>query len=135
MRRVLFDTNVYSALMAGDQDIAGILSGYDAVLISPVVVGELLDGFRGGRRERENREILDRFAGKPRSVHIPVTDTTAEWFAEIKAQLKRKGKPIPINDVWIAASCMEHGAYLFSPDRHFDYIDGLLRTGGRPRAS
>ena len=58
---------------------------------------------------------------------MPITDSTAEWYAEVKRMLRRKGSPIPLNDVWIAASCMEHGAKLLSFDAHFAEIDGLLR--------
>ncbi len=125
--RVLIDTNAYAALMGGDTRVADELGRSEAVLLSPVVIGELLDGFLSGSRARENREILDRFREKPRTVCVPVTDTTADWFAEIKRNLRRKGKPIPINDVWIAASCMEHGARLLSFDSHFAEIEGLLR--------
>lgn len=127
MQRVLLDTNAYCALMTGDGRVADALQKSQAILLSAVVVGELLDGFRGGTRNQENRLILERFREKPRTVCVPLTDTTAEWFAEIKHMLKRKGKPIPINDVWIAASCMEHGAQLMSFDGHFAEIDGLLR--------
>jgi len=49
-------------------------------------------------------------------VCVPITDATAEWFAEIKRMLRKKGNPIPSNDVWIAASCMEHGCHLLSFD-------------------
>ena len=125
--RVLIDTNAYSALIAGDGRVADILAESDAVLLSPVVIGELYDGFRGGSRNRENREILQRFREKPRTICIPVTENTAEWFAEIKQILRIKGNPIPMNDVWIAASCMEHGASLLSFDKHFTEINGLLR--------
>lgn len=120
MGRVLIDTNAYTALLGGNEKIADELSESDAVLVSPVVLGELLDGFAGGDRYSENRE-------KPRTVCVPITDETAEWFALIKQQLRKKGKPVPINDVWIAASCMEHGAKLISLDAHFSHIDGLLR--------
>jgi len=51
---------------------------------------------------------------------------TAERFALIKDALKRKGKPIPVNDIWIAAQCMETGAILLSRDLHFSAIEGLL---------
>ncbi|HAW87232.1 MAG TPA: VapC toxin family PIN domain ribonuclease, partial [Spirochaetaceae bacterium] len=66
------------------------------------------------------------FRQKPRTSLVPITDATAEWFASLKQQLKRKGTLIPINDVWIAASCLEHGAGLLSLDRHFSAVDGLL---------
>jgi tRNA(fMet)-specific endonuclease VapC len=125
--RCLLDTNAYSALIAGDERIADVLRDAEAVLLSPVVIGELYDGFRGGTRNARNREILEGFRRKPRTVMVPILDETAEWFAEIKQMLRRKGKPIPINDVWIAASCMEHGALLVSLDIHFSYIEGLLR--------
>jgi tRNA(fMet)-specific endonuclease VapC len=128
MTRLLIDTNAYAALFGGDGGIADALAGSEAVLLSAIVVGELLDGFFGGTREAANRRELARFREKPRTIVVPVTDTTAEWFALIKQQLRKKGTPIPINDVWIAASCMEHGAALLSLDAHFDKIEGLLRV-------
>jgi tRNA(fMet)-specific endonuclease VapC len=126
MSRILLDSNAYTALMAGDSRIADLLAASEAILLSPVVIGELLEGFLGGSRNLENRRILDQFRAKPRTVSVPITDATAEWFAEIKRSLRRQGRPVPINDVWIAASCMEHGARLLSFDSHFDDVDGLL---------
>ncbi len=127
MKRVVIDTNAYSALMSGDGRIADLLAGTEAVLLTPVVLGELYDGFLNGTRNEENRAVLARFRAKPRTILVPITDATAEWFAEIKRMLRKKGRPIPTNDVWIAASCMEHGAGLLSLDDHFSEIDGLLR--------
>ncbi len=128
MSRILIDTNAYSALVGGDGRIADILCRHEAILFSPVVIGELYDGFLNGTRNAENRAILDRFREKPRTVCVPITDYTSEWFAEIKRMLRKKGRPLPINDVWIAASCMEHGAALLTLDAHFAEIDGLLRV-------
>lgn len=128
MSRVLIDTNAYSALMSGDETIADELAKDEAVLLSPIVIAELYDGFLNGSRNRENRLILERFREKPRTVCVPITDATADWYAEIKRIMRKKGRPIPINDVWIAASCMEHGARLLSLDAHFADIDGLLRV-------
>lgn len=127
MSRLFLDTNAYTALMAGDTRIADVLAACQAVLLSPVIIGELYDGFLGGNRNLENRRILSRFRSRPRTLCVPITDSTAEWFAEIKRSLRRRGTPIPINDIWIAASCMEHGARLLTLDRHFDMVDGLLR--------
>ena len=128
MSRVLLDTNAYSALMSGDGTIADELTKHEAILLSPIVIAELYDGFLNGERNLENRQILGRFREKPRTVCVPITDATADWYAEIKRILRKKGRPIPINDVWIAASCMEHGARLLSLDSHFAEIDGLLRA-------
>ena len=126
MSRILLDTNAYTALMAGNSRVADLLAQSEAVLLSPVVLGELYDGFLGGSRNLENRRVLNQFRAKPRTVCVPITDATAEWFAEIKRSLRRSGQPVPINDVWIAASCMEHGAHVLSFDHHFDAVDGLL---------
>ncbi len=127
MSRVLLDTNAYSALLTGDERVVEILAESEAVLLTPVVIGELYDGFLNGIRNLENRRLLQQFREKPRTVTVPVIDATAEWFAQIKQGLRKRGKPIPINDVWIAASCIEHGATLLSFDSHFDVVDGLRR--------
>lgn len=87
--RCLLDTKAYSALITGDGRIADVLRDADAVLLSPAVIGELYDGFRGGTQNARNREILEKFRRKPRSVMIPILDETAEWFAEIKQMLRR----------------------------------------------
>jgi predicted nucleic acid-binding protein len=125
--RVMLDTNAYTALLAGDGRVADELARSEAILVPAIVVGELFDGFRGGTRNQENRLMLERFRNKPRTVLVPVTDATADWFALIKQMLRRKGRPIPVNDIWIAAACMEHGARLISFDSHFADIDGLMR--------
>jgi tRNA(fMet)-specific endonuclease VapC len=125
--RILIDTNAYTALLGGDREIAAMLAQSEAVLLSPIVIGELLDGFSKGNRNRENKELFDRFRAKPRTVSVPITDETAEWYGLIKGQLRKKGRPIPMHDLWIAASCMEHGAKLLTFDEHFTEIEGLLR--------
>lgn len=124
--RTLIDTNAYTALLTGDERVARVLNDSDAVFLSSIVLGELYDGFLGGSRNEENLRILARFREKPKTALVPVTATTSQWFAHLKQLLRRKGMPIPINDVWIAASCMEHGAALISYDTHFTAIEGLL---------
>ena len=125
--RTLIDTNAYVAFLAGDARIANILRDSAAVLLSPIVLGELQEGFAGGTRHTANLATLAEFRAKPRTVAVPITDTTAEWYASLKQALRRAGTPIPIHDIWIAASCMEHGAKLLSLDAHFDVVQGLLR--------
>lgn len=61
---------------------------------------------------------------------MPSTAATADLYALVYAVLRRKGQPIPTNDLWIAASTLEHGASLLTLDAHFQHIDGL-RTGKR----
>ncbi len=83
--------------------------------------------FAAGKEKLKTAELWNGFPPNRVQSRIPLTYETAEWFAEIKQNLRTKGKPIPINDVWIAAHAMEHGAALLSYDSHFEEIDGLLR--------
>lgn len=124
--RVLLDTSAYSALMADRGSVADIVRRADAVLLSAVVLGELLFGFRNGARYDENRAQLDAFLSRRFVQTLEITLDSAERFGLIAAQLRRRGTPIPTNDVWIAAHAMESGSQLLSFDRHFDAVDGLL---------
>ncbi len=92
--------------------------------------GELLGGFAAGSREAKNRSELARFLDSPRVDVVPVTAQTAHSYALVWSGLRRKGQPIPTNDLWIAASALEHGAALLTHDAHFAHIDGL-RCGQR----
>jgi tRNA(fMet)-specific endonuclease VapC len=123
--RVLLDTNAYSALKRGHDGVATLVRGSDEVLFSTVVAGELLYGFRNGTRFSSNRRDLDAFLASPFVTLVPVSLATADRFSRIVLGLKAKGKPIPTNDIWIAAQAMETGAELVSPDRHFGWVDGL----------
>jgi len=125
--RALIDTNGYIALMKGDESVARFLDDSELVYLSTIVAGELLTGFKGGSMERQNRLWLKEFVEKGgKTVIIKVGMETAERFALIKDALKRKGQPIPVNDIWIAAQCMETGAILLSRDAHFEAIEGLM---------
>jgi len=113
--------------MRNDETIAQFLDEAEIVYLSTIVVGELLAGFKGGTMERQNRLYLKDFIKKGgKTVIAPVGTETAERFALVKDALRRKGRPIPVNDIWIAAQCMERGAILLSRDQHFSAIDGLM---------
>lgn len=123
---ILLDTNAYTALLRGHPEVASRVRLASRVLFSMVVIGELLAGFRHGSRRRENLRVLDDFLRNPHFDAVPVTRASAERFALVWSGLRAKGKPIPTNDVWIAAHAMETGAELISFDRHFEEVDGLL---------
>ncbi len=125
MKAILLDTNAMTALFQGDQAVLDALAEADCIHASTIVIGELEAGFRGGRRYAENRAILERFLGRSTVNILPVSRETGDCFGRIKHALKAKGTPIPINDVWVAAQCMETGAVLVTYDRHFDVVDGL----------
>jgi predicted nucleic acid-binding protein len=130
MRPILIDTNAYTAFMLGDTAVVEVLAHAERICLNSIVLGELLGGFAAGTREAKNRAELARFLDSPRVEVVPVTALTADSYALAYSNLRRKGQPIPTNDLWIAASALEHGAALLSRDRHFGQIDGL-RCGQR----
>ncbi len=130
--KILLDTNAYSALRRGHEAVVDAVRQSERVLFSSIVAGELLFGFRNGSRVDENTRALEDFLQDPFVRLLPVTWVTADLFGHISADLRKQGKPIPTNDIWIAAHAMEEGADLLSSDRHFENIGGL---SWRPFAS
>ena len=133
--RVLLDSNAYSRLMRGDDQTAAVVRDATEILMSAVVIGELLYGFRNGSRFERNAADLRSFLDNLYVSLVPVGSTTADRYSRIAAALRAKGNPIPTNDVWIAAHAMETGADLVSADRHFEAVDGIawLRLGNQER--
>lgn len=125
MRPILIDTNAYTAFKLGDAATVEVLARADRLLMSAVVLGELLSGFAAGSRQARNRAELAAFLESPRVERVDVTAETADCYALVYAGLRRKGQPIPTNDLWIAASALEHGAALLTADAHFAHVDGL----------
>ena len=125
MRRLLIDTNIYSYALRGDDDVVEVLRKSEQIGISVISIGELLSGFKGGGREKKNREELEIFLDSPRVVVYPVDEDTSEFYAEIINNLREIGKPVPTNDVWIAAIAFQNGLKLFTKDIHFKTIPGL----------
>ncbi len=124
--RVLVDTNAYAAFKGGDPETVDVLRLADDVHLSVIVLGELLAGFAAGTQEPRNRRELAAFMDSPRVSVLSVTPATAPYYATLFTQLRRKGRPIPTNDLWLAATAMEHGAVLLTHDKHFDEVDGIL---------
>jgi len=125
MKQVLLDTNAYSELLKGDERVLSEIGEAEKVYMSVFVLGELFYGFKGGRREIQNRGYLKKFLSKHTVRMLEASEQTAEYFSEIKHNLKTLGKKIPLNDVWIAAHVMQHGAILITFDKHFEHIPGV----------
>jgi len=126
MKQLLIDTNVYVAFKRSDSKVIELMQQADSIAINTVVLGELLAGFKGGLRETVNRAELDQFLDSPRVEFILLDESSADFFALVFNILKQIGKPIPTNDIWIAASAMQHGRTLATLDSHFSHITGLL---------
>lgn len=105
--------------------MAEIVRRAEWVLFSPIVYGELAFGFRLGRNLEHNLSTLNSFVQAPYVRFLGITVTTADRYSRIAASQRAKGRPIPTNDMWIAAHAMETGADLVSADQHFEYVDGI----------
>jgi len=124
--RILLDTSAYSALFKGDEKTRTILQEVEEVALTPIVLGELIAGFVGGRSEEKNRRLLKEFLGTPRVRIYPLDGETSERYAAVWLYLRQEGTPIPTNDLWIAASAMQHGLAVLSADKHFLKVPHVL---------
>lgn len=126
MKKILLDTNAYVAFKRGLPEAVAIVRLADRIGMSVVVVGELLAGFGGGSHEKRNRRELSEFLSSPRVELVPVADQTPEYYCLVFQALRRRGKPVPTNDLWIAASALEHGYAVYTYDRHFSAVEGIV---------
>lgn len=129
MKRILLDTNAYTNFFKDYPKLEELVQNTHKIFISPIVLGELFEGFKGGNKEKHNRSDLEDFLAENGVEVLNVGKETSEIYSEIKMSLKKKGKPIPVNDVWIAAQAMENGAVLVTYDKHFEEIPGLRVWG------
>ncbi len=132
MKRLLIDTNIYTAFMLNRVEVVETLSLAKEILICPTVMGELLAGFKSGSKEKLNCKELDVFLDNSRVGEIIIDSETSEFYATVYRALRAKGEPIPTNDMWIAASALQHGLALCSLDSHFRSIDGLIIEHPKP---
>ncbi|MBI4908572.1 MAG: type II toxin-antitoxin system VapC family toxin [Acidobacteria bacterium] len=126
--RAALDTNRLTDLFRGDELLAERLGTCDEVWIPLIVLAEIRAGFLGGKKRNENEVLLRQLLAKSTVALLFPGRETAEQYARLFVQLKRAGTPIPDNDLWIAALCLEHDLILVTRDRHFERIPQLPCT-------
>ena len=99
MKRILLDTDIYVAFKRNDPMVIHFIRQSEIIAINATVLGELLAGFKAGSKEDVNRKELNLFIDSPRVQVLALDDDTAEYYANIFVDLKKKGKPIPTNDM------------------------------------
>ena len=124
--KVLMDTSAYTAFLRGSPEVKEAVQQADKIVFNPVVLGELIAGFLMGRNERKNRAILKDFLGSPRVIVAEIDEETSERYAVIVQSLRMKGAPIPTNDLWIAASAMQHGLKVLTTDKHYLEVPQII---------
>ena len=121
--RFLLDTNIVIALFAEDAAVQQRLTEANEVFVPSIVIGELYYGARKSARVMENLARIDEFVAS--NTVLPCDTETAQQYGDIKNKLRAKGRPIPENDIWIAAIAIQYQLTLVARDRHFHEVDGL----------
>ncbi|MBD2435428.1 type II toxin-antitoxin system VapC family toxin [Nostoc sp. FACHB-110] len=121
---IALDTSVAVRFLNGDEVVVSRVLALPEIVLPTVVVGELLFGAENSTRPLQNLPRYLEFIEA--CVVVPLSRETATVYAQTRLILKRKGRPIPMNDVWIAAQCLEQGWVLVTDDTDFDYVDGLM---------
>ena len=122
MSRYCLDTVAYSHFKRGDKKIADLLDRAEWIGVPVIVIGELYAGFVQGSRFTENFAELDEFLSLPVVETLPVDRQIAGIFGDMISDLRRTGRPIPVNDIWSAATCARAGATLLTWNVHFRLI-------------
>jgi tRNA(fMet)-specific endonuclease VapC len=121
--RLVLDTSAYSHFQRGHAETVARIDAAAWVGVPSVTVGELETGFRLGRRYDANHDLLERFLANPVVELMPIDRDVAQIYGEIVVALRRAGRPLPTNDIWIAACAAGVGATVLTFDVHFSEID------------
>jgi tRNA(fMet)-specific endonuclease VapC len=122
---LILDTHALSAVADGEVSAVELVAGADRVALPVIVLGEYRLGIAQSRHRASYENWLRQWITTV--TVLDIDDGTTHSYSAIGLELKRKGKPIPANDLWIAALCRQHSLPLVSRDRHFDFVAGLQR--------
>jgi predicted nucleic acid-binding protein len=131
--KLVLDTNIYCDYAEGLPHAVDFLATRsEDIFLSSIVLGELTYGFMKGSRRQFNERKLQEIIDKLKIEIIDVNQNVSRKYAIIYLSLAKKGTKIPINDVWIAACCMEVGGTLLTRDQHFQYVEQIETVFLRP---
>ncbi len=121
--KLAVDTNAVIAYREAIPKVCTLIDSTVSIFLPAVVLGELLYGANNSAKPEKNEHDIILFANN--SILMPIDESAAIRYAKVRYDLKKKGNPIPENDIWIAALCLEQNIPLLSNDGHFDKINGL----------
>ncbi len=120
--KLVVDTNALSDFFKNEPGIVATITSATKVSVPAIVIGEYKYGIYGGTRRRHNLGLLEQFIANNDVSILEVGATTAEHYAQLRAYLRKNGTPIPVNDLWIAALCVQHDLPLLTRDADFDHL-------------
>src|SRR5574341_637138 len=121
--RLAVDTNAVIAYREGIPEVCELIDRTDIVFLPVIVLGELRYGAINSSKPKKNEQDVNKFVAH--TFLIPIDEAVAVSYANVRSNLKKTGHPIPENDIWIAAICLELDVPLLSSDGHFEHINGL----------
>jgi tRNA(fMet)-specific endonuclease VapC len=121
--KFLLDTNIVIALFANEAKVLQNLQGATDVFLSIIVLGELYYGANHSAKVAQNVATINSLSA--RVALLPCDLITSQFYGDVKNDLRSKGQPIPENDIWIAATALQHNLTLVTRDSHFQNVTGL----------
>ena len=125
MQNLAFDTNTYTALGRGNKPLSKLVASVAHIGLQITVLGEIHFGIMNGSQTKTNSILLERFLSNTRVEILNINEETTKLFGEIATELRRIGRPIQQNDIWIAASCKQYGYRLITNNNGFSNITCL----------
>jgi tRNA(fMet)-specific endonuclease VapC len=123
--KLLLDTNRLSDALAEVEEVLSNLESAESVFVPVIALGELRAGFLAGRRPGKNELRLQWFLSRDGIEAVGIDPPVSHRFAHLHSELRKRGKPIPTSDLWIAAIAVEHGLVLYTRDAHFKNVPEL----------
>lgn len=121
--KLAVDTNAVIAYREGISEVCSLIDEADVIILPVTVLGELLYGALNSAKTKKNEQVIQKFASH--SLVMQIDESVATRYANVRFNLKINGNPIPENDIWIAAACLELETPLLSQDGHFNLVEGL----------
>jgi len=121
--RLAVDTNAVIAYREGISEVCTLIDDADVIILPVTVLGELLYGALNSAKKEQNEHVIQQFAEY--SLIMQVDESVAKRYAEVRLNLKKNGTPIPENDIWVAAACLELEVPLLTQDGHFKFVERL----------
>ncbi len=121
--KLALDTNAVIAYREGISEVCKLVDDADVIFLPVTVIGELLYGALNSTKTKNNEKFVHKFVEY--SLVMQIDESVAARYAKVRFDLKRRGNPIPENDIWIAAACLVPEVTLISRDNHFRLVPGL----------
>lgn len=126
--KLALDSNRYTDLCSDVPGVAEVIANADEIHVPLIVIAEQRAGFAYGSKRTKNERVLTRFLNQAAVFVVAPDQQTTFFYADLYAYLRKRGKPIPTNDLWIAALVVQHDLVLFDRDSHFDELPQLARV-------